>query len=60
MLPGMKKSLLKEVMSHLGRSKSPAKIAAAKRNGAMPCRRGKKRGWPKGRKRGPRTLVVAA
>jgi len=42
----MRKSVIKEVMSHLGKSKSDAKVAAAQRNGRMPCAPGKKRGRP--------------
>lgn len=53
----MDKATISAVMSELGRRTSAAKAAAAKRNGAAPCAPGKRRGWPKGKKRLPKTPV---
>lgn len=37
-----------------GKSKSPAKVAASRANGATPRPASKRKGWPKGKKREPR------
>lgn len=40
-----------------GSATTAKKAVSAQRNGAMPCRNGKRRGWPKGK---PRKKVLPA
>lgn len=49
---------LKAIARKGGKSTSPAKLAAAKANGAKPCAPGKRRGRPKGSKNKPKSPNV--
>ncbi len=52
----MKKTAASRAAALLGSIKSPAKARASRENGSAPVKKGSKpRGWPKGKKRKPKT-----